>query len=54
LLPVKVDAGSHQKMQKILEENPQAEWSLDLDQQVLKLPGVCRFISISTHSPKPV
>jgi 3-isopropylmalate/(R)-2-methylmalate dehydratase small subunit len=39
LLPVKVDAGSHQKMQKILEENPQAEWSLDLDQQVLKLPG---------------
>jgi 3-isopropylmalate/(R)-2-methylmalate dehydratase small subunit len=39
LLPVKVDADTHQKMREVLEENPQGEWSLDLEAQSLSLPG---------------
>ena len=39
LLPVKVDADAHQKMRAVLEENPQGEWSLDLEAQTLSLPG---------------
>ncbi len=39
LLPVKVDADTHQKMREVLEENPQGEWSLDLEAQTLSLPG---------------
>ncbi len=39
LLPVKVDAETHQKMREVLEENPRGEWSLDLEAQTLDLPG---------------
>jgi 3-isopropylmalate/(R)-2-methylmalate dehydratase small subunit len=39
LLPVRVDADTHQKMREVLEENPQGEWSLDLEAQSLSLPG---------------
>ena len=39
LLPVKVDADTHQKMREVLEENPQGAWSLDLEAQTLSLPG---------------
>jgi 3-isopropylmalate/(R)-2-methylmalate dehydratase small subunit len=39
LLPVRVDADTHQKMREVLEENPQGEWSLDLEAQSLLLPG---------------
>lgn len=39
LLPVRVDADIHQKMREVLEENPQGEWSLDLEAQSLLLPG---------------
>lgn len=39
LLPVRVDADIHQKMREVLEENPQGEWSLDLEAQSLSLPG---------------
>jgi len=39
LLPLKVDAEVHQKMRDSLAENPQAEWSLDMESQTLSLPG---------------
>ncbi len=39
LLPVKVDAKIHQQMRKQLEENPQIEWTIDLKEQSLKIPG---------------
>jgi len=39
LLPLKVDADTHSSMREILEENPNAEWSLDLDAQCLSVPG---------------
>ncbi len=39
LLPVKVDADTHQKMREVLEENPQGDWNLDLEAQTLSLPG---------------
>ncbi len=39
LLPLKVDADTHSSMREILEENPNAEWSLDLGAQRLSVPG---------------
>jgi 3-isopropylmalate/(R)-2-methylmalate dehydratase small subunit len=39
LLPVMVDPETHQKMRDMLEEIPRAEWSVDLEQQVLQLPN---------------
>jgi len=39
LLPLKVDAGTHQKIARMLEENPQAEWTVDLEEQCLTIPG---------------
>lgn len=39
LLPVVVGAETHQRMCEILEEMPQAQWSIDLEQQTLKVPS---------------
>lgn len=39
LLPVVVDAEIHQSMRAVLEELPREEWSIDLEKQVLEIPG---------------
>jgi 3-isopropylmalate/(R)-2-methylmalate dehydratase small subunit len=39
LLPIVVDGKTHQRMREILEEAPQAEWSIDLEGQTLTIPG---------------
>ena len=39
LLPVKVDVKTHRLMRELLEEIPRAEWSINLEQQILKLPN---------------
>ncbi len=39
LLPVQVDAVTHKMMCDLLDEVPLAEWSIDLEQQVLELPN---------------
>jgi 3-isopropylmalate/(R)-2-methylmalate dehydratase small subunit len=39
LLPIKVDAATHQRMLELLEEIPRADWCIDLEQQVVKIPN---------------
>ena len=39
LLPIKVSSQVHQQMQEILEESPRTEWSVDLSNQSLTVPG---------------
>jgi 3-isopropylmalate/(R)-2-methylmalate dehydratase small subunit len=39
LLPIQVDAKTHQLMRDLLEELPRAEWSIDLEHQTLTLPN---------------
>lgn len=38
LLPIQVDAQTHQRLKEILEEIPRAEWTIDLEAQTLKTP----------------
>ena len=39
LLPIKVDKQTHQLMQDLLEEIPNAKWTIDLEQQTVLLPN---------------
>ena len=39
LLPLKVDPEVHSKMRALLEQDPQAEWQIDLEAQSLTVPG---------------
>ena len=39
LLPIKVDAAQHQHMLDLLKTNPGQEWTINLEQQSLVLPG---------------
>lgn len=39
LLPVVVDTETHRRMHAVLEELPREEWSIDLEKQVLEIPG---------------
>ena len=39
LLPLKVDAKAHQQMSQQLQDDPQVEWTVDLQAQTLEIPG---------------
>ena len=39
LLPLKVDADAHQKMSRQLQDDPQVEWTVDLQAQTLEILG---------------
>lgn len=38
LLPIQVDAATHQRLKDLLDEIPRAEWIIDLEAQTLKTP----------------
>ena len=38
LLPIQVDAETHQRLKELLDEIPREEWTIDLEQQTLKTP----------------
>lgn len=38
LLPIQVDAATHQRLKDLLDEIPRAEWTIDLEQQTLNTP----------------
>jgi len=38
LLPIQVDAETHQRLKDLLEELPRKEWQIDLEQQTLSTP----------------
>jgi 3-isopropylmalate/(R)-2-methylmalate dehydratase small subunit len=38
LLPIQVDAATHQRLKDLLDEVPRAEWNIDLEAQTLNTP----------------
>ena len=51
LLPIQVDAATHQKLKDLLEELPRAEWTINLEQQTLTTPdGASVKFEIDTFS----
>ena len=38
LLPIRVDAATHQRLRDLLDEIPRSEWTIDLEAQLLKTP----------------
>lgn len=38
LLPIQVDASSHQRLRDLIDELPNTDWTIDLEQQLLKTP----------------
>jgi 3-isopropylmalate/(R)-2-methylmalate dehydratase small subunit len=38
LLPIQVDAATHQRLHDLLDEIPRAEWTIDLENQLLTTP----------------
>jgi 3-isopropylmalate/(R)-2-methylmalate dehydratase small subunit len=40
LLPVEIDPAAHQRLSRMILENPDLELSIDLEEQVLILPGI--------------
>ena len=38
LLPIQVDAATHQRLKDLLDEVPHADWTIDLEAQTLKTP----------------